>query len=151
MGSENEVRNLEGETRVPKVSHIPVECTAGHPISVVYFPMLDNYGFGCGVCHHLGLNVTATQDHGKLIEIGVLSGPACPKLTGDLLLFTEQKADKITCPKGHEIGVMTYGHHGESPSLGFSEPHCKLYAPEIVHRDRVLVLKSRFRGIPQMN
>lgn len=131
---------IDSETHAIQTPTIPIECAEGHQLYVVYFPQLDNYGFSCSVCHMLGVTC---QDRKLVLEVVVSEGRPAKALSGDLLMYSEQRAERITCPKGHEIGAMSVGEHGKPIGFGFFDSHCKLYAMEIQHQDRVLVIQPR--------
>lgn len=132
-----------------KFGTLPVECPNGHQIYVVYFPTLDNYGFACAVCHIFG-TATHYQKGRKdvILQVAVSRGAKIKAMDGDLSLFTEMKAEKISCTRQHQIGVMSVGMAGAGSDVdfGFFCDHCKLYALEVEHRGHILQIKEKRDG-----
>lgn len=120
---------------------LPIECAEGHKLYLVYLPALDHYGFSCPTCHHLGVTV---QDRKLILEVVSING-GLKELSGDLVLYSEMKAEPITCQKKHQVSFMSIGDCPEVPGggYGFFEEHCKLYSQEIEHKGRILILRER--------
>lgn len=140
MGSYSERQTVE-----EKITYYPVECANGHQVYVVYFPAINAYGFSCPTCRDMGVTIETKLD-GKfaaILEVRVSSGPALLSRSSELLLFTEQKAETISCGKSHQIAVMICWGVDERQIFGFFDKHCKRWSREIEHRGRTLAIEKQ--------
>jgi hypothetical protein len=114
-----------------KTSGLPITCARGHQIYATYFPVLNRYGFACGLCHELGTAVTKGNDVLVMRDAEDSYGDS---KKDDLLLYMETKAVHLCCPKSHPL--MIFQLRAKGYALGCI--HCKCYSKEIEDKGKIL-------------
>lgn len=123
---------------INKTQYLPLTCTKEHQIYIVRFEQLGRYGFGCGLCHTLGVSLTHGQQMLEIVSKNARPDVG-PDLRAELLLGTGAKGFHVQCGRGHYLMGVRF------PSLeafGFGCIHCKSYSLQFAEMGEVLEIRT---------
>lgn len=129
---------MEQDGAITKTQWLPLSCTREHQIYIVRFDKLGRYGFGCGICHTLGLSLT----HGnQMLEIFPVTAPPGqrPDPRAEKMLGTGTKGMHVQCSRKHFLMGVRFP---ALDSFGFACIHCKSYGLNFSDRGEVLEIRT---------
>jgi len=124
----------ETETTKQTVS-LPLMCPEGHQIYIMYFPQLERYGFGCGVCHIFGTAITHARLVLQIDDVRALHVHT-REMREEIMLGMGTKAIHQCCPKGHFLMAYEF-----TDGFGFGCIHCKVYSITFGDKDKTLDIR----------